>query len=133
MPSNEAYVPDGVSTNGRGETFVSFRYQNEVPVMVPGLENMVTDVQGVVNLVFNADGKLIDRVHSEINSETVLDEMAGIADMKSKEAIIEKETLDLFKSDADTSVFKSAIEGNKIVRIPVSGCNHDHGHEHHHH
>ena len=133
VPSNEAYVPDGVSTNGRGETFVSFRYQNEVPVMVPGLENMVTDVQGGVNLVFNADGKLIDRVHSEINSETVLDEMAGIADMKSKEAIIEKETLDLFKSDADTSVFKSAIEGNKIVRIPVSGCNHDHGHEHHHH
>jgi hypothetical protein len=130
IPKDAPYVPDGVSTNGRGETFVSFRYNKEVPVMVPGLEDKVTDVQGGLNLVFDASGKLMDKVHTEIDSETVVDEMAGIAHMQSTNAIIEKEALELFKSDMDTSVFKSAIEGNKIVRIPVSGC--DHGHEHGH-
>jgi len=130
IPTDEAYIPDSVSTNGRGETFVSYRYKNEVPVTVPGLENMVTDVQGGVNLVFDASGKLIDRVHTAIDSETVVNEMAGIAEMQSQNAIIEKDTLELFKSSGDTSVFKSAIEGNKIVRIPISSC--DHGHEHDH-
>lgn len=133
VPAHESYVPDGVTSNGRGETFVSYRYKNEVPVMVPGLENMVTDVQGGVNLVFDASGKLIDRVHDEINAQTVIDEMNGIADLQSKNAIVEKETLELFKSDADTSMFKSAIEGNKIVRIPISGCDHGHSDGHHHH
>lgn len=132
IPANLPYTPDAVSTNGRGETFVSFRYKQEVPVMVQGLEGKVTDVQGGVNLVFDSSGKLIDRVHSEIDADTVVREMAGIANMHSKEAIIDKEALQLFKSDADTSIFKSQIDGNKIVRIPVSGCDHDHGHDHHH-
>lgn len=128
IPADLPYVPDSVSKNGRGETFVSFRYHQEVPVSVSGLEDKVTDLQGGVNLVFDSSGKLIDRLYTEITPETVSDEMTGIADMQAKNAIVEKEALNLFKSDVDTSLFKSSIDGNKIVRIPVSGCNHDHGH-----
>jgi hypothetical protein len=130
IPTHEAYIPDSVSTNGRGETFVSYRYKHEVPVMVPGLENMVTDVQGGVNLVFDPSGKLVDRIHSEIDADTIVREMAGIADLQANNAIIEKDTLELFKSDADTSMFKSVIDGNKIVKIPISSCYHGHDHAH---
>lgn len=133
LPADLPYTPDNVSRNGKGETFVSFRYAQEVPVSVEGLTNLVTDVQGGVNLVFNPEGKLVDMIHTEITPETVQSEMAGIAAMKADNAIIEKEKLDLFKSDFDTSVFKSAIEGNKLVRIPVSACDHDHSHVGHHH
>lgn len=132
IPADENYVPESVSTNERGETFVSFRYSNEVPVTVKGLEGKVTDVQGGVNLVFDPSGKLVDRVFSPITEETVAHEMNGIARMYANDAIVDKEVIDLFTATGmgDTSVFKSSIEGNKIVRIPISGC--DHGHEHHH-
>lgn len=130
LPADKLYVPENVSSNGRGETFVSFRYNEEVPVTVAGLEDKVTDVQGGVNLVFDANGQLIDRIHSEITAETVHDEMAGIAHFQARNAIIEKEALNIFKSAGDASMFKSVIEGNKIVRVPISGC--DHGHDHHH-
>ncbi|MCA9779836.1 MAG: hypothetical protein KC800_24075 [Candidatus Eremiobacteraeota bacterium] len=131
IPADAQYVPDGVTKNGKGETFVSFRYSEEVPVTVAGLEDKVTDVQGGVNLVFDASGKLIDRVHDEINAETVEREMLGIANMQAKNAVIDKEQLQLFKSGGEEHLFKSQIDGNKIVRIPISGC--DHGHEGHHH
>ena len=132
------FVPDSVSKNGRGETFVSFRYAQEVPVTVDGLEGMTTDVHGGLNLVFNAEGKLIDRVESKITEDTIEREMAGIADSKAKNAIAEDQGEGLFKSDAPgTNLFKSAIQGSKIVRVPVSGCaidgGHDHSHEGHHH
>lgn len=126
LPADKLYVPENVSRNGQGETFVSFRYSQEVPVTVPGLENKVTDVQGGVNLVFDASGKLVDRIHSEITEQTVADEMAGIAHLQARNAIVDRVTLNLFKSGGDTSVFKSVIEGNKIVRVPISGCDHDH-------
>ena len=131
IPADANYVPDGVTKNGKGETFVSYRYSEEVPVTVAGLEDKVTDVQGGVNLVFDASGKLIDRVHDEINAETIEREMLGIANMQSKNAVIDKEQLQLFKSAGQEHLFKSQIDGNKIVRIPISGC--DHGHEGHHH
>ncbi len=131
IPADAKYVPDGVTKNGKGETFVSFRYSEEVPVTVAGLEGKVTDVQGGVNLVFDASGKLIDRIHDEINAETIADEMAGIAQMQADNAVVEKEQLELFKSAGQEHLFKSQIDGNKIVRIPISGC--DHGHEGHHH
>jgi hypothetical protein len=50
----------------------------------------VVNVQGGVNLLFDAGGKLVDNIHSEITQQTVADE----------------------------------IEGNKIVRLPISGCDH---------
>jgi hypothetical protein len=122
LPADLPYTPDRVSTNGKGETFVSYRFTREVPVTVPGLEGKVTDVQGGVNLVFDAKGKLVDRVYDEIDEGTVSREMKGIATMLDHKAIIERESLELFKSsDVDLSLFKSAIEGNKIVRIPISG------------
>jgi hypothetical protein len=129
LPADKMYVPENVSTNERGETFISFRYTEEVPVNVPGLEDKVTDVQGGVNLVFDASGKLIDSIHSEITADTVENEMAGIAHLQAHNAIIDKDTLNLFKSGGDTSVFKSVIEGNKIVRVAISGCDHE-GHQH---
>ncbi len=135
LPADQAYVPDLVSRSGRGETFVSFRYSQEVPVTVDGLEGLVTDVQGGVNLVFNPEGRLIDVIHTEIDAENVQSEMAGIKAMHDNNAIVAKETLDLFKSDADTSMFKSMISGNKLVRIPISACDHDpfhHTHSHDH-
>ena len=119
------FTPDRVSTNGNGETMVSYRFSEEVPVTVKGLEGKVTDVQGGLNLVFDASGKLIDRVYDEINGDTVAREMAGIAKMVAEDAIVDKAALALFKSgDFDESIFKSQIDGNKIVRIPVSGCYH---------
>lgn len=132
IPSNENYIPDSVSTNERGETFVSYRFKNEVPVTVKGLEDKVTDVQGGVNLAFDASGQLSNFVFTPIDSNTVESEMNGIARMYANNAIVEKEILNLatFHGTGDTSVFKSAIEGNKIVRIPISGC--DHGHDHAH-
>lgn len=133
LPADLPYTPDNVTKNGKGETFVSYRYAQEVPVTVDGLTNLVTDVQGGVNLVFNPEGKLIDMVHTEITPETVQAEMAGIAALKDQNAIIEKEKLDLFKSGVDTSVYKSSIQGNKLVRIPVSACDHDHSHAGHQH
>lgn len=129
LPADKFYIPENVSSNGRGETFVSFRYSEEVPVTVAGLEDKVTDVQGGVNLIFDASGKLVDSIHSEITEQTVSDEMAGIAHLYTNNAIIEKEALNIFKSGGDTSVFKSMIEGNKIVRVPISGCDHE-GHSH---
>jgi hypothetical protein len=125
LPADLPYVPERVSRNGQGETFVSYRFTQEVPVTVEGLQDKVTDVHGGVNLVFDANGKLIDSVFTEINSDTVEREMKGIANLAERNAIIEKESLSLFKSDSvDPSLFKSVIEGNKIVRIPISGCNH---------
>jgi hypothetical protein len=59
----------------------------------------------------------------------VENEMAGIAHLQAHNAIIDKDTLNLFKSGGDTSVFKSVIEGNKIVRVAISGCDHE-GHQH---
>jgi hypothetical protein len=129
LPADKLYIPENVTTNGQGETFVSFRYAQEVPVTVAGLEDKVTDVQGGVNLVFDASGKLVDRVHTEITAETVENEMAGIAHLQANNAIIDKEALNIFKSSGDTSIFKSVIEGNKIVRVPISGCDHE-GHSH---
>ncbi len=131
LPADKLYTPENVHVNGNGETFVSFRYAEEVPVTVAGLEDKVTDVQGGVNLVFDASGKLVDSIHSEITPETVSSEMAGIAHLHASKAIIEKEVLDIFKS-GDTSMFKSVIEGNKIVRVAISGCDHDHTHAHSH-
>jgi hypothetical protein len=129
LPVDLPYVPERVSSNGKGETFVSFRYSQEVPVTVEGLQDKVTDVQGGVNLVFDASGKLIDRQHTQIDSQTIDREMKGIANLQRRNAIIAKEALALFKSgDVDPTLFKSAIEGNKIVRIPISGCYHDEGH-----
>jgi hypothetical protein len=131
LPADKLYIPENVTSNGQGETFVSFRYSQEVPVTVAGLEDKVTDVQGGVNLVFDASGQLVDRVHTEITEATVANEMAGIAHLQASNAIIEKEALNIFKSGGDTSIFKSVIEGNKIVRVPISGCDHDHtGHSH---
>ena len=134
LSASEDYIPDAVTTNGRGETFVSFRYKRELPVMVVGLEDKVTDVQGGVNLVFDASGKLIDRVHSEINADTVMSEMSGISSMYSNDAIVKKEVLDLMMADgsSDTSMFKSSIDGNKIVRIPITDCEYGHDHDHSH-
>lgn len=128
LPADLPYVPERVATNGKGETFVSFRYAQEVPVTVAGLEGLVTDVHGGVNLVFGADGKLIDRNFTEITSDTVEREMKGIASFQESNSIVNAESLEIFKSnDADVSLFKSAIEGNKLVRIPISSCDHDHG------
>lgn len=129
LPADKMYTPENVTTNDRGETFISFRYSQEVPVTVPGLQDKVTDVQGGVNLVFDASGKLVDSIHTEISPETVENEMAGIAHLQARNAIIDKESLNLFKSVGDASVFKSVIEGNKIVRVPISGCDHE-GHTH---
>jgi hypothetical protein len=129
LPADKLYVPENVTSNGKGETFVSFRYAQEVPVTVAGLQDKVTDVQGGVNLVFDASGKLVDSIHTEITPETVENEMAGIAHLQARNAIIEKEALAIFKSSGDASVFKSMIEGNKIVRVPISGCDHE-GHSH---
>ncbi len=128
LPEGLPFVPERVSTNAKGETFVSFRYSQEVPVTVAGLEDKVTDVHGGLNLSFDASGKLTDSVYSAINGDTVEREMAGIEHMQARNAIVEKEALELFKSDVDPTLFKSSIEGNKIVRLPISGC--DHGHEH---
>lgn len=126
LPQDLPYAPDSVTKNDKGETFVSFRYAQEVPVTVAGLENLVTDVHGGVNLVFDASGNLVDSRHDAITAETIENEMKGIADSQANNAVVEQDTLNLFKSDVDTSVFKSAIQGNKLVRIPVSSCNHHH-------
>lgn len=130
IPAGENYIPDGVRTNERGETFVSYRFSQEMPVMVNGLEDKVTDVQGGVNLVFDAGGKLIDRVYNPIDADTVVNEMDGIRNMYAKDEIVNKDVLDIMTANGgqDTSVFKSSINGNKIVRIPVSGCDYDHAH-----
>ena len=120
------FVPENVTTNGKGETFVTFRYSQEVPVTVAGLEDKVTDVQGGLSLSFDADGKLIGRAYDEITSDTVEREMQGIANMQSRNAIVDKAALGLFKNSGTEHLFKSSIEGNKIVRIPVSGCDHEH-------
>lgn len=131
LPADAKYSPDNVSRNGQGQTFVSYRYKEEVPVTVAGLEDKVTDVQGGVNLVFDASGKLIDRVHTAINAETIQREMAGIEDMYASNKLIEKERLELFKSTGQEHLYKSQIDGNKIVRIPISGCDHGpDGHQH---
>ncbi len=128
LPADLPYVPERVATNGKGETFVSFRYSQEVPVTVSGLEGLVTDVFGGVNLVFGADGKLVDRTFTEINSDTVEREMKGIASFQESNSIVNAESLEIYKSNnVDVSVFKSAVEGNKLVRIPISSCDHDHG------
>lgn len=129
IPADLPYVPERSTTNGEGETFVTYRYTQEVPVTVAGLEGKVTDVAGGVTLVFDREGKLIDRDHTEINAATVEREMKGIAALQSENAIVERTALELFKSgDIDLSVFKSTIEGNKVVRVPISGCyHHDEG------
>lgn len=129
LPADLPYVPERSTTNGEGETFVTYRYTQEVPVTVAGLEGKVTDVAGGVTLVFDREGKLIDRDHTEINAETIDREMKGIAALQSENAIVERTALELFKSgDIDLSVFKSTIEGNKVVRVPISGCyHHDEG------
>ena len=129
LPADLPYVPERSTTNGKGETFVTYRYTQEVPVTVAGLEDKVTDVAGGVTLVFDKDGTLIDRDHSEINAKTIDREMKGIANLNERNAIVERESLELFKTgDVDLSVFKSTIEGNKIVRVPISGCyHHDEG------
>lgn len=128
LPADKLYTPENVTRNDKGETFVSFRYAEEVPVTVAGLEDKVTDVQGGVNLVFDASGKLVDSIHTEITPETVKNEMAGIEHLQARNAIIDKVALNIFKSGGDTSMFKSVIDGNKIVRVPISGCDHDHQH-----
>lgn len=123
LPKGLAMVPERASVNGKGETFLSYRYEKEVPVTVAGLDDKVTNVQGGVSLVFDKDGKLINRDITLIDKDTVSREMKGIANMYEQHAIIDKAALGLFKSsNTDESIFKSAIDGNKIVRIPISGC-----------
>ena len=126
LPADIPFVPENVSSNGKGETFVSFRYSQEVPVTVAGLEDKVTDVFGGLNLTFDANGKLIGRAFDQITGDTVEREMQGIANMQARNAIVDKEALGLFKNSGNESLFKSAIEGNKIVRLPISGCDHEH-------
>ncbi len=125
LPADLPYIPENVSTNAKGETFVSFRFSQEVPVTVAGLEDKITDVQGGVNLTFDSNGKLIGRAFDEITGDTVEREMQGIANMQARNAIADRQN-DLFKSGGNENLFKSSIEGNKIVRIPISGCDHEH-------
>lgn len=126
LPADIAFVPENVTTNGKGETFLTFRYSQEVPVTVPGLQDKVTDVQGGVSLTFDPSGKLVGRAFDEITGDTVEREMAGIANMQARHAIVDKEAMGLFKNGGNEMLFKSAIEGNKIVRLPISGCDHEH-------
>lgn len=126
IPKDLPFVPERASVNGKGETFLSYRYAQEVPVTVAGLEDKVTDVQGGVTLVFDKEGQLIDSDLTLINDQTVDREMKGISRLNDQHAIIDKAALGLFKSShGDETLYKSSIDGNKIVRIPISGCNHE--------
>jgi hypothetical protein len=107
-----------LSRNERGEQTVSMLYPRTVPVNVPGLEGLTTELQGGVTLVFDSAGKLSEFRHDPPRVE---EEMQGIAYLQRKEQILDGSDTMIFTRD-DGKPYQAAIRGDKLVRVPSSSC-----------
>ena len=122
-------LPEGVkletvslSLNERGEQVANLLYQQTVPVTVPGLEGLTTDVNGGVTLAFDAQGKLSDFRHTGITPEFVQDEMNGLAYMQRRGQILEEQRGPMIYTREDGKPYLAVIRGDKLVRVPSSAC-----------
>ncbi|MBX3170236.1 MAG: hypothetical protein KF760_22715 [Candidatus Eremiobacteraeota bacterium] len=122
-------LPEGVklstaslSRNAKGEQVVSLLYPQTVPVTVPGLQGLETDVNGGVTLVFDAQGRLSDFHHSAVDAECVQDEMEGIAYLQRKDQILEDDRTGMQFTRDDGKPYLAVIRDGKLVRVPSSAC-----------
>lgn len=140
---------DSLFKNDKGETFIAYSYAENLVVHSedPSLNGKVTDIFGGLTLAFDAQGKLTNYVHSPINDEKRDRCQDGIALMHKTDSI--KMGDGIFNSfENNTKLYKGYIEGNTLVKVPVTTCpsghihgaqevqeshghNHDHGHDHH--
>jgi hypothetical protein len=122
-------LPEGIelstasmSRNEKGEQVVNLTYPQTVPVTVPGLEGLSTDVQGGVTLAFDAQGRLSDYHHSAVDADCVRDEMDGIAYLQRKDQILEDTRAGMQFTRNDGKPYLAVIQDGKLVRVPSSAC-----------
>ncbi|MFN8613604.1 MAG: hypothetical protein U0931_39065 [Vulcanimicrobiota bacterium] len=122
LPEGVQLATSSMSINQKGEQVVNLLYQRNVPVTVPGLQGLTTDVNGGVTLVFDAQGKLSEFHHSAIDSEAVQDEMDGIAYMQRKDQILEDDRRGMQFTREDGKPYLAVVRDGKLVRVPSSAC-----------
>ncbi len=122
-------LPDGarlsissMSINRKGEQVINLLYPRNVPVTVPGLDGLTTDVNGGVTLVFDAQGKLCEFHHSAVTPDSVQDEMEGIAYMQRKDQILGDDRTGMQFTRDDGKPYLAVIRDGKLVRVPSSAC-----------
>lgn len=122
-------LPEGVpleavslTQNAQGEQVVNLLYQQTVPVTVPGLEGLSTEVSGGVTLAFDPQGKLSEFHHTAISPESIQDEMNGLAYMQRKGQILEEPRGPMVYTRDDGKPYLAVIRGDKLVRVPSSAC-----------
>ncbi len=122
-------LPEGIklstaslSRNDKGEQVVNLTYPRTVPVSVPGLQGLETDIHGGVTLVFDAQGRLSDFHHSAVDAECVQDEMDGIAYLQRKDQILQDDRTGMQFTRDDGKPYLAVIRDGKLVRVPSSAC-----------
>ena len=122
-------LPEGVqletasmSRNAKGEQVVNLLYPQTVPVSVPGLQGLSTDVNGGVTLAFDAQGRLSDFHHSAVTPECIQDEMDGIAYLQRKDQILQDDRAGMQFTRDDGRPYLAVIRDGKLVRVPSSAC-----------
>lgn len=122
LPEGVKLSTSSMSVNQKGEQVVNLLYSRNVPVTVPGLEGLTTDVNGGVTLVFDAQGKLSEFHHSGVTPDSVQDEMEGIAYMQRKDQILEDDRTGMQFTRDDGKPYLAVIRDGKLVRVPSSAC-----------
>ena len=111
-----------VSLNAEGEQVVNALYAQQVPVTVPGLEGLKTDISAGITLSFDPQGRLSDYRHNAINEDTLKDEMDGIAYLQRKGLILEDQRGPMVYTREDGKAYQAVIRGDQLIRVPSSSC-----------
>lgn len=125
LPADQDYHTITVRVNENGEQVVNMLFTETHPIEgIPSLEGLETDINGGVTVCFDSKGRLSDFHYNPV-CECLESEMDGIRHWSKSDRIAppSREGDGLQSTRDDGQVYQAVVEGNKLVRIPVSSCN----------